>query len=271
MCLDYTSIFGLATPFKAISRRHYAVFLSSTAFVLLSIILPAMSGVIFNVEWGALSFSAGKTEGLKFAVVSVNSGVAIATQVIHGVVCGIAVALAIILFFRRSGVHRDPKGIGNLASLVSDANRADLSTLRLFRQIPSFAHSRVIYDSLRDVKFKLGYYVVFNDDGSSSTTYQLAADALRTHDLRINDQAWNLKRDRTDANGFWLRRKMAWFAEILLWLGQASITTAIYYASRIINPDGDTDKISISRIVLTVCITLGGMIWMSIQRDLQTF
>lgn len=273
LCLDYTAVFGLRTPFKALKRRHFAVFLTSAAFVFVSIILPAMSGGLFSLEWGSLSFSAGKAKGPMFVVVSVNPGVAVATQAIHGTLCGVVVILTAILLCRRTGLYRDPKSIGGVATLISDSDRSGLATLRIFRQIPSFAHANVIYNSMRHLTFHLDHFPVVNVDGSVSTTYQLTVNALPGHVLPIDPAQRSFYSSRRDVMGFWLTRRMAWLAEILLWLGQASITTAIYYVAKILSymEGGRVSRLVISKIMLTLCYTVGGMMWLSIQRNLQAF
>lgn len=276
LCLDYTGAFGLTTPFKALKRRHYAAFLASTAFVFVSIILPAMSGGLFSLEWGSLSSSAGKVEGPALVIVSVNTGVAVATQAIHGVLCGAIITLSIILSYRRTGLYRDPKSIGGVASLISDADRSGLATLRLFRQIPSFAHANVIYNSMQHLTFHLAHFPVASADGSVSTAYQLTVNALPGHVLPIDPDQRGFSSSRRDVMGWWLTRRMAWLAEILFWLGQASITAAIYYVAKILavvtfGLDSQVSRLIISKIMLTLCYTVGGMMWMSIQRNLQMF
>lgn len=273
LCLDYTSLFGLFTPFMALRRGHYVVSLTSGAFVLISIVLPAMSGSIFSVEWGSLSFSSGRAEGSTYAIVEINTGVAIASQVLHGILCAVALVLLVIIFRRRTGLYRDPKGIGGLVSLISDTDRSGLSTLQLFHQIPSFAHSDAIYSSLRHVTFRLEHVAYYNADGSTSTAYQLTADAPLGHALPITPEQRGFYRSRRDSSGLWLTKRMAWASEILLWLGQASVTTALYYTAKILTVGSlpDDARLTISKVVLTLCITVGGMMWVSIQRNLQVF
>lgn len=273
LCLDYTSLFGLFTPFMALRRGHYVVSLSSGAFVIISIVLPALSGSIFSVEWGSLSFSSGRVQAPTYAIVEINTGVAIASQVLHGILCVVALVLLFMIFRRRTGLYRDPKGIGGLVSLISDADRSGLSTLQLFHQLPSFAHSDAIYSSLHQVTFRLAHVAYYNADGSTSTAYQLTADAPLGHALPIDPEHRAFYRSRRDSTGIWLTKRMAWASEILLWLGQAAITTALYYTAKIITVGSlpNDARLTISKIVFTLCITIGGMMWMSIQRNLQVF
>jgi hypothetical protein len=269
LCLDYSSSFGLVTPFRALSRRHFTVFLTATAFVLMSIVLPALTGAIFSIEWGSLSFSLGKKDGPKYAVISINPGVALATQVVHGTVIALAIILTIILLTRRTGVYHDPKGIGGLASFISDAEKIGLSTVRLFQQIPSFAHSDDIASALSGFKFHLNHKV-YNADGRPSMTYQLEAEQRPGYSLPRRDN-YRYRCSRRDANGIWLTRRMACLSEILIWLGLPVMTSAIYYASKIPGKiaSHDVGRLAISKIVVTLCITVGGMMWVTIQRNLQ--
>lgn len=227
--------------------------------------------MIFSTEWGSLSFSSGKIDKPLYAVVTINSGVAIATQAVHGFISVVALILVYVLSSRRTGLYRDPKGIANIASLLSDGHRAAVTTRYLFQQLPSFASSYAIYDALKNVAFRLGHFDIYNSDGSFSTVYQLACNAPIGRDLPIIPEHRSFYRNRSDATGWWLTKRVAWLAEIFLWLGQGTIITVIHYAYKILNsgnPTNDT-KLNISKVVLTLCVTVGGMMWLSIQRNLQ--
>ncbi|KEY69594.1 hypothetical protein S7711_06223 [Stachybotrys chartarum IBT 7711] len=268
LCLNYTSTFGLFTPFRAIARRHYAVFLSAVSFILTAIVLPAITGVIFSIEWGSLSFSVGKTSGPKYAVITMSPDIAAAVQALHGLLVAILVALGVVLHTRRTGLYRDPKGLAGLATFISDADRTGLSTLSLLQQIPSFAHSSSITSALQGITFRLAHFSVYNADGSVSRTYQLAAESRAGYIPAVGQQSYQFHGQRTDATGFWLRKRMAWFAEFVIWIGQASVIAAIYYVARFSGLG--TSRIIISKVIVTLFITVGGMMWMSIQRSLQT-
>jgi hypothetical protein len=235
----------------------------------MSIVLPALAGAIFSIEWGSLSFSLGKKDGPKYAVISINPGVALATQVVHAVVIALAIILTFILLIRRTGVYHDPKGIGGLASFISDAEKIGLSTIRLFQQIPSSAHSDNITSALSSFQFRLNHKV-YNVDGRPSITYQLEVRPMPDYSLPWGDDD-QYRPNRWDANGIWLTRRMACLSEILIWLGLPVITSVVHLASKIPGKivNLDINKLTISKIVVTLCITIGGMMWVTIQRNLQ--
>jgi hypothetical protein len=273
MCLDYTGMFGFVVPFSAIRKGHYTVALVSTVCIIAMVILPALSGGIFSIEWGSLTFALGNEQDPKFATVSINSGVAIATQVVHGVVAALGIVLTIVLRFRQTGLYHDPKGIGGLAPLISDADRSRLGTLHLFQQIPSFAHPDVVSAALSNITFHLSHFQALNVDGSVSTQYQLATNTPPGYIIPLRPQDRVFYPDRMKVMGFWLTKRAVWLAEIFIWLGQAAITSAIYQTARVVGSSdfANNARPMIAKMVMTLFITIGGLMWTSIQREVQLF
>jgi hypothetical protein len=101
----------------------------------------------------------------------VNSGVAIVTQILHGLVVAGALLLAATLHFRQTGLYRDPKGIGGIASLISESDYIEYGALNIFRQPPLFAYSKIVKGALRGLRFRLQY--VARQNGSAELVYQL--------------------------------------------------------------------------------------------------
>ncbi|KAH7318047.1 hypothetical protein B0I35DRAFT_409002 [Stachybotrys elegans] len=274
LCLDYTSIFGLTTPFSALQRRHWNVALCSTMYILVSIVLPAISGSIFAVEFGAISFSQGRVAEPTFAIVTINKGLATVTQALHGVMAGSALLLSILLLLQHTGLYHDPKGLGGIVSLVSDADRSGCTTLELFRQIPPFAHSDVISSALGNISFRLEHFAAFYPDGSTYMTYQLSSKSMQGYIVSINPSQRSYYRNDRDSRGLWLTKRIAWLSEVFLWLGHAAITAALYYTARFVGvatSSSSVSRVAIGKVVLTACMTIGGMMWISIQREVQRF
>ncbi|KAB5582273.1 hypothetical protein GE09DRAFT_1245875 [Coniochaeta sp. 2T2.1] len=274
--LDYVGMLGYLVPLAAMRRRHWAVVVSSTVYILSATVLPVLVGGIWAVEWGSLTFSAGKTgEGEKWAVVTMSGGIATAAQVCHGVAAGAGLVLAGMLWGRRTGVYRDPKGMGGIAGLISDVvggGTTEGDTLRLFRQIPSFAHSDVVRHALRGITFGLRHVPVVNTEGRSGTAYQLVAlnvDPAR-YVLPIAPGQRVFAQDRMDATGFWLMKRALLLTECIFWLGQAAITGAVYKVATFAGA-GEGAKPTVAKMVFTLTITIGGMMWQSIQREVQVF
>lgn len=270
MCLDYTGMFGFTTPYHAIARGHYAVALTSATFVLTTIAIPTLTGGIFNIQWASLSYSSEQTEGPKFATISVDSGFATATQVFHGLAIAAGLVLLFVLYSRPTGLYRDPKGIGGIASLISDIDRSGSGTLRLFRQLPSFANTHVVVRALQGVTFQLRHVLVQNADGTTLRTYQLDTISQPWDTLPVDRNATIY---RNDAHSRWLTKRAVWAAEVLLWLGHAAVIGVLYRVAQILGSDGFADraKVTISKVILTLFITVGGIMWSSIQRNVQLF
>ncbi|KAF2195854.1 hypothetical protein K469DRAFT_650033 [Zopfia rhizophila CBS 207.26] len=273
MCLDYISMFSLIVPFSAMRKRHYVVAASSFIYILAASVIPTLTGGMWSIEWASLSYSSEKTEGPKFATMSVNTGVVIATQVVHGLIATLGTILSWALLVRRTGLYCNPKGIGGIAALISEADHCGSNTLRLFRQLPSFAHSKVLAGSLQGITFQLRHLPVVRANGATYTTYQLAANTHPVHTLPLRREDRAYYQDRRDAMGRWLFKRAVWIAECFLWLGQAAIAGVIYHAAKLVGPDSlvDRTKPTIAKMVYTLCITIGGMMWQSIQRDVQLF
>ncbi|PVH98203.1 hypothetical protein DM02DRAFT_730013 [Periconia macrospinosa] len=273
MCLDYISMFSLLVPVNAIRKRHYAVAASSFIYILAASIIPTLTGGIFSIEWASLSYSSEKVEGPKFATMSINTGIAAATQVLHGLVAGLGIILLCVLYTRRTGLYHDPKGIGGIASLISQADYCDSNVLYLFRQLPSYAHSKVLAGSLDGITFQLRHLPVLQANGTMHETYQLTANTHPAHMLPLRREQRVYCQDRRDAMGGWLFKRAVWAAECFLWFGQAAIASAVYHVAKLVGPDGfaDRTKPMIAKMVYTLCITIGAMMWQSIQRDVQLF
>ncbi|KAK2858515.1 hypothetical protein FQN49_004658 [Arthroderma sp. PD_2] len=270
LCLDYVTKFTPFVPFCAIGNRHFAVAISSALFIVTASIIPAVTGGLSNINWASLSTQAAG-DSPTLATVSINAGFAIAAQACHGVAAIAGIVLAWILYRRRTGLYHDPRGIGGTIPLISEADHAGSSALSLFRQIPSFAHSRVACRSLEGIVFQLRHLPVTQTDGTIRTTLQLTANSHPAHSLALTNEDYKFAYDRGDAAGWWLSKGAIWGAEIFLWLGQAAIIGALYKVAMTLKLDDDTDAIkrTISKMVFILSTSLGGMMWQSIQRDLQ--
>ncbi|KAL2810080.1 hypothetical protein BJX63DRAFT_434602 [Aspergillus granulosus] len=273
MCLDYVTRSIVLVLFSAVRKRHYTVAVSATLYIVSAIVIPTLTGGMWTIEWGSLLYSSQPTEGANFATISMNRSIIIATQVVHGLVAMSGVALSWILFHRPTGLYHDPRGIGGVASLVSDADHSGSNLLSLFRQLPSFAHSNVLLRSLREITFSLRHRHVTLPDGSVRTTYQLLTNAHPDHSFSLHHNDLLLWHDRRDASGWWLSKRVVVGAEIFLWLGQAAIIGAIYKAAKFLGPDSAADsmKPTISKMVCILCTAVGGFMWQAIQREVQVF
>lgn len=269
--LDYVAQFSFRVPFKALRNGHYAVALSSLVYILSASIIPALTGAMWSIEWGTLSYSADRTQGPKYANVSINPGFSIATQVLHGIAAAGGIVLLVVLRRRRTGVYHDPRGIGGVVSLISEADRAGSKMRTIMGQIPSFCSSQVLSRSLQDIRFKLAHVSIIRENGTPDTVYQLVADRAPTIVNRNEDRVFH--HNRRDASGWWLQKRAVWGAEIFIWLGQAAIAAAIYKVAKVVGPDDVADRMkpTIAKMVYTLCTTIGGMMWQSIQRDVQLF
>ncbi|KAL2210848.1 hypothetical protein CC79DRAFT_543038 [Sarocladium strictum] len=272
LCVDYTTLFGLFTPFQAFSRRHFTLALSSTLYVIASIAIPALASGMFNVEWGSLSFSLGRNEGPKYAVIEINRAIALTSQVLHGIILAGGLIVSALLFFRPSGLYHDPGSIGGLAALISDGVRNGSSVATILRQIPSYAHSKVVQRALGDIVFRLEHDRLPGVDGDLRTTYQLTTDVPQHTILHIDPQDRRFYGLRRDASGYWLMRRSAWLAEVLLWFSPITASGAIFAIIKFVSGEStDTTKPFVAKIVLNVFVTIGSMMWTSIQRDIQLF
>ncbi|KXX73814.1 hypothetical protein MMYC01_209784 [Madurella mycetomatis] len=172
-------------------------------------------------------------------------------------------------------------GIGGVAGLICESDfLVHGSVLNLFRQLPSFTHSKAVRSELAGVRFKLQHVPVVLPDGSITTlVYQLTTTVDPGYAVPhwLEDRA--LSGNRKDARGFWLTKRAVFLAEVIIWLGQAAITGALYQAARVggklLGDDGAGDSASakqtIAKVVFTLTITVGGIMWQSIQCELQTF
>jgi hypothetical protein len=246
---------------------------SSSVYLLASMFMPAVTGAIWTVQWATLSYSSEKIEGQKFATVTMNGGVAIAAQVLHGTIVALGLILSWTLYKRRTGLYHDPKGIGGLASLVSESDYSGSNTLFLFRQLPSFVHSKVLSGSLKGISFRLQHMPIRQGNGATRMVYQLTANTDPSFTMTVRNEDRGFYRQRGDAMGFWLSKRAVWGAEIFLWLGQAAIAGGIYQVAKVIGLDNfaERNKLNIAKNVYILCISLGGMMWQSIQRDVQLF
>ncbi|KAL5366199.1 hypothetical protein BJX96DRAFT_182387 [Aspergillus floccosus] len=269
--LDYVAQFSLFVPFIALKNRHYAVAVAASVYILSASIIPSLTGAMWSIEWGSLSYSSERVDGPKYATISINHGFAIATQALHGIVAAGGLVLLFVLWHRRTGLYHDPRGIGGPVSLISEARRCDSKMLTVFGQLPSFSSTDVLARSLKGIRFRLKHMSAVREDGTLDTAYQLAADSAPTIVNRSQDSVFH--HNRTDASGLWLQKRAVWGAEIFLWLGQAAIAAAIYKVARVVGPDNVADRMkpTIAKMVYTLCTTIGGMMWQSVQRDVQLF
>ncbi|KAK3343528.1 hypothetical protein B0T25DRAFT_554560 [Lasiosphaeria hispida] len=242
-------------------------------------VMTALAGGMYGIEWASLSYSSERVAGPTWATVTINRGVAVVTQILHGLVVASGLALGAMLHLRRSGLYRDPRGIGGVASLISESDFIDRSALTLFRQLPSFAHSKVIRAALSGVRFKLQHMPVVRPGGAAQRVYQLTAmvDPGYAVPHRAEDRALFI--DRWDATGFFLTKRAVLLAEVVIWLGQAVITGALYQVAKVggklLGEGGGggsaSTKQTIAKVVFTLTLTVGGVMWQSIQRELQIF
>ena len=269
--LDYVAQFSFFVPYIALKNRHYAVAVAASVYVLSASIIPALTGAMWSIEWGSLSYSSDRVNGPRYATVSINHGFAIATQALHGLVTAGGIVLLFVLWRRRTGLYHDPRGIAGPVSLISEAKRCDSKMLTVFGQIPSFSSSDVLARSLKGIRFRLKHMSTAPEDGTLGNAYQLAADSAPAIVNRSQDSVFH--HNRTDASGWWLQKRAVWGAETFLWLGQAAIAAAIYKVAQMVAPDDVADRMkpTIAKMVYTLCTTIGGMMWQSIQRDVQLF
>jgi hypothetical protein len=271
MGLDYVAQFSFMVPYNALKKRHYAVALAAAIYILSASIIPTLAGAMWSIEWASLSYAADRVEGPKYATISINHRFAIAAQVFHALVAVGGIILLFVLWRRPTGLYHDPRGIGGLISLISEAKRCDSKILTVFGQLPSFSSSDVLARSLKGIRFRLKHMSTVREDSTLDTVYQLAADSAPAIVNRSEDRVFH--HNRTDASGWWLHKRAVWGAEIFLWLGQAAIAAAIYKIAKLVGPDDVADRMkpTISKMVCTLCTTIGGMMWQSIQRDVQLF
>ena len=213
-----------------------------------------------------------------------NSGVAMATQILHGLVVAGVLLLAATLYFRQTGLYHDPKGIGGIASLISESDYIEYGALNLFRQLPSFAHSKVVKGTLRGVRFRLQHVPLARRGQSGASAeehvYQLTTTTDPGYVVPQRAEDRMLYRDRWDSTGFFLTKRAVFITECIIWLGQAAIVGALYQVAKIGakllgDDDGSGSSVStkstIAKVIYTLTLTVGGVMWQSIQRELQIF
>lgn len=183
-----------------------------------------------------------------------------------------------MLHFRQTGLYHDPKGIGGIASLISESDYIDYGALNIFRQLPSFAHSNIVKASLRGIRFRLQHVPVVQQDGHTELVYQLTTTTDPGYVIPQRAEDRMLYQDRWDSTGFWLTKRAVFITECIIWLGQAAIIGALYQVAKIgakllgADDRGSTStKTTIAKVIYTLTLTVGGVMWQSIQRELQIF
>jgi hypothetical protein len=235
------------------------------AYIVGCVIAPTFSGGIFGFIWASRAYSRGRVEGPLYATVTINTGFSIAAQISHGVNVLLALYLMILLLRRRSGLYRNPRGIGNLASLICQSNIQNL-----FQQIPSYTRNDVLKSALSGYKFRLRHVSVTNPTQETPDyAYQLV---VESPDLRIN-----LRPDYSycpvisDANSIWLRRRTIGLAYIFFLVSFGLILTAIYNAAKFLLSSTTASAIepTAAKIAYLFCITVAAMVWQSTQREIH--
>ena len=265
LCLDYVTMFSFVVPYQAARRKHWPVTISSALYLLVFSIVPTFTGGVFRVNWASLTYSSGKIEGPKFATVSLSPGFIVVTQIFHAFAAALGIALYVTLRMRQSGLYRDPKGIGSLASLISESD-----ALPVLQQIPSYTHSDNLKVALQGTRFYLRH---LNDIGTaesfSHNAYQLKA---QVHSY-VQPPPRSYTASRKDGSSFWLQRRMVWIAEAFFTVAFGLIMGFLFRAASALSSSDISDnvKITAAKVVYTFCITIAGSMWQSIQRDVQAF
>ncbi|KAJ6041308.1 uncharacterized protein N7446_010802 [Penicillium canescens] len=127
--------------------------------------------------------------------------------------------------------------------------------------------------NIATISVHAGFTITAQADSTIRTTFQLTANRSPGHPLYLTNADRTFAGDRGDGGGWWLSKRAIWSAEVFIWLGQAAIAAAIYKVARALGSDSMAESIkpTIAKMVFTLCTSFGGMMWQSIQRDVQVF
>jgi hypothetical protein len=219
LSLDYITAFTLFVPIRSAMRKHWVVMLSSVVYIVAFTVIPAMAGVVWTINWAPLD---SETDGPFYATITMNRGVIIATCAINAVLIVLGAVLMYILQVRRTGLPRNPKSIGGIASLVCES-----PVLNLFQQINSRADTELIEDILQGIRFRLEPQAVTLNSGNTHQTLQITTNVDTNHALSYSQVSGQT---RARAHGDWLSKKRVWACEIVFlayvnYLGFLSPTT----------------------------------------------
>lgn len=240
LSLDYITAFNYFVPIQTAKRRHWAVCLSSTVYLLSFGVLPVLTSVMWRIQW--------QDDGSGVVAVRIL-GVA-GSLLISLAAAIVALALWVLLHRRASGLFGDPAGIGGIASLITGSNI--LPHMRLAR---SYDRQASIDDLFNGCRIKLGY----SEDRRDPYQIQLLS-TLPVTKYPINSP---FMQSRKEAHPVWL------WARTTFLLGIVMIAPVIYIEITV------TGTVPVHLWARKPCYTLGAFVasalWQMWQRDISMF
>lgn len=250
LTLDYITDFNLFVPFKAAWRGHWAVVFSSSGYALSMSALPTMAGLMWNVDW-----ENSRTASIPFQVPWLRG-----VQALNGVLCVLAVALALMMLFRRSGLVREPGNTASIASIICQ----NPSLLQAFCQIPSYESHQFIEQAFKDARFSLRQVVGTSASADAALQITVSLPDGDAGALPLPTRAY--KPSRSEAHPIWLWGRAILLEEVALIAPFLVVQLAIGGLG--LDPlDGINPWIP--KACFTLSLSLVAMIWQLTQRDLS--
>ena len=178
LSLSYITDFVYFVPFKSCSRRHWAVTMSSTLYILETSVLPLLSSALLQLSPDERS-------------VRINKVFVSLAMVTLAIVIALALTLLFTLQRRRYRLYGDPGSISGNASLLSGSN-----ALTAFRSLRSYDSQATIDRRLKSCRFEL----VLSGQG-----YQIQLVDWNPDDLSAPHKPF--KQSRREAQSWWLWRR----------------------------------------------------------------
>lgn len=188
--LDHLTMFQYFVPFKAFHLRQWAVFLSTTANIMASVVAPALqnASLIFveNDAPGCTDNPDVCPEGETRYWVRIDPGWSRALTASYGVIAVITIIL-IFQLRRKSGLLSDPKGIAGIASMATKSH-----ILRDFKGLDQ-ANLGDIHRRLRHRRFVLYKSSIWQGEWSSADeeAYESESRLVSPHPIMLRKfAAW---------------------------------------------------------------------------------
>ena len=161
LLLDYKSSINLITTFSAAKRGHFLVCLSGLISLAVLALAPLASETVFIGFLDEAACTANQRGSTCIPALSVNPVVARLVQGLLAFIAFITLALAILMYGKRSGVFANPQSIASVATLFQDHSVAED-----FRHLaPSATDQESLQAGMLGQRYKLGR--IRNKDGSS--------------------------------------------------------------------------------------------------------
>jgi hypothetical protein len=239
LSLDYITAFNYFVPFQMAKRRHWAVCLSSTVYLLSFGVLPVLTSIMWRIQW--------QDDGS--GVVAVRMVFVAGSLLVSMAAAILGLALWLLLHRRATGLFGDPAGIGGIASLITGSNI--LTHMRLAR---SYDRQATIDELFNGCRIKLGY----TEDRQNPYQIQLLSTGPLNPPVSVP-----FKQTRKEAHPVWL------WARTTFLLGIVMIAPVVYIDITA------TGTVPVHLWALKPCYTLGTVIssalWQMWERDISMF